>query len=355
MKRVSGLWESLTSWDNLYEAAHRAAAGKRRRPDVAAYLLGLENEVARLRRTLLDGKYRPGPYRSFVIREPKERLISAAPFRHRVVHHALTQVIEPVFEPRFTTRSFASRRGFGTHQAVALAIRACRRYRYVLKCDIRKYFPSIDHVVLKGKLRQVLKCEPTLALAELIIDGSNPQEEIEEYFAGDTLFTPHERRRGLPLGNQTSQFFANVYLNSLDHLVLRELRPGEYARYVDDFVLFSDSKSELRGMREEIDAHLDSLRLRVHERKSRIYRTADGLTFLGWQITPQGVWLKRDCVVRMRRRLRFIERELAAGRMEWAEVRQRVCSWIGHAQWGNTWKLREQMFNEVVFLRACVD
>ena len=317
-------------------------------------MLDYENEVARLRRTLLDGTYRPGPYRSFVIREPKERMISAAPFRDRVVHHALTRILEPVFEPRFTSRSFASRKGFGSHQALELAIEACGRHRYVLKCDIRKYFPSIDHAILKQELRRVLKCRPTLALAERIIDGSNRQEPVVEYFPGDTLFTPHERRRGLPLGNQTSQFFANVYLNSLDHLVLRELRPGEYARYVDDFVLFSNSKNELWSMRQRIDQHLDSLRLRAHERKSRIYRTADGLTFLGWQITPQGVWLKRDSVVRQRRRLRWMEREYAAGRMEWAEVRQRIQSWLGHAQWGDTWRLRQQMFDQVAFFSSAV-
>ena len=131
---------------------------------------------------------------------------------------------------------------------------------------------------------------------------------------GDSLFTSHGRR-GLPLGNQTSQFFANVYLNSMDHLVLRQLQVGEYARYVDDFVLFGDCKGELARVREPLVAHLNGLRLRLHGQKSRIYRTEDGLTFLGWRITPQGVRLKRDSVVRMRRRLRWMQREFAAGRM----------------------------------------
>jgi len=352
MKRVGNLWGPLTSWENLFEAARKAAAGKRSRGDVASYLLNLENEVADLRRRLLDSDYRPGPYRTFRIHEPKERMISAAPFRDRVVHHALTQIIEPVFEPRFTDRSFASRTGFGTHKALALAVRASGRFRYVLKCDVRKYFPSIDHEILKEKLRRVLKCKPTLALADLIIDASNAQEEIVQYFPGDDLFTPFERRRGLPLGNQTSQFFANVYLNSLDHLVMRQLKPREYARYVDDFVLFADSKDELERMRDRVVDHLNGLRLTMHERKSRIYRTADGLTFLGWRITPQGVWMKRASLVRMRRRLKRMQRQWAAGRIEWEEIQQRINSWIGHAQWGNTWKLREQMFDEFPFLQG---
>ena len=140
-----------------------------------------------------------------------------------MVHHALTRILEPVFEPRFSDFSFASRKGFGQHKALALARQACRTHRYVLKCDIRKYFPSIDHGILEELLGRAVKCRETLRLASLIIDGSNPQEEAVAYFPGDNLFTPFERRRGLPIGNQTSQFFANVYLNPLDQFVLREL------------------------------------------------------------------------------------------------------------------------------------
>ena len=349
MKRTGDLWTELLSWTNLFAAASKAAAGKRSRPDVAAYLLDLENEVARLRRGLKAGTYTPGAYRTFQIHEPKERTISAAPFRDRVVHHALTQIIEPIFERRFTTRSFASRTGYGTHRAVTLAKKACLRYPYVLQCDIRKYFPSIDHHILSAQLRRVLKCEPSLELAQRIIAASNPQDQVIRYFPGDTLFTPFDRKRGLPLGNQTSQFFANVYLNSLDHLVLRQLQPGEYARYVDDFILFGDSKQQLREMLNEIVHHLDGLRLSLHEGKSRIHRTADGITFLGWRITPEGTWMKRQSVVRMRRRFRHMHKLWSAGEMEWDEIQQRVNSWIGHAQWGDTWKLREQMFQQFPF------
>ncbi|MFN0105878.1 MAG: reverse transcriptase/maturase family protein [Bryobacteraceae bacterium] len=350
MKRAGNLWAALTGWPNLIAAAKNAAAGKRGRPDVAAYLLDLENEVARLRRRLLDGSYTPGTYRTFIVHEPKQRTISAAPFRDRVVHHALTQIIEPIFERRFSTRSFASRAGYGTHQALTLAIGASRQYPYVLQCDIAKYFPSIDHGILKDLLRRVIKCKPTLALADRIIDYSNAQEPVLRYFPGDSLFTPHERRRGLPLGNQTSQFFANVYLNSLDQFVMRELKPGEYARYVDDFILFGDSKEQLREWRVRIVEHLDGLRLSLHESKSRIHRTCDGMTFLGWRITPDGVWLKRHSVIRMRRRLRKMQAQWAMGEIEWDEIQQRVNSWIGHAQWGDTWRFREQLFAEFPFL-----
>jgi retron-type reverse transcriptase len=237
MRRVGNLWPQVVSLENLFEAAHKAALGKRSRPDVSRFLMNLEPEIHRLRRELLEGNYHPGPYRAFPIHEPKPRQISAAPFRDRVVHHALTQVIEPIFERRFTADSYACRTGFGSHKALEAAQRAARTYPYVLKCDVRRYFPSIDFEILKSQLREAIKCKRSLQLAALIIDGSNPQEDATAYFPGDDLFSPYERRRGLPLGNQTSQFFANVYLNPLDHFVKRALKIEAYIRYVDDFLL----------------------------------------------------------------------------------------------------------------------
>lgn len=349
MKRSGSLWQQVTSWRNIHDAYRAAARGKLGRSDVAAYTCALEGELAKLRRELLTATYRPGPYTTFHVRDPKPRVISAAPFRDRVVHHCLTRVIEPIFERRFSSRSFASRKGYGTHPAIRLASDACQRSDFVLQCDIQKYFPSIDHAILKAELRRVLKCPETLALCDLIVDYSNPQQPHTPYFAGDTLFTPFERRRGLPLGNQTSQFFANVYLNPLDQFVLRELKPFEYARYVDDFVLFGQSQGELEQMRGLIDGKLAEFRLLLHERKSRVYRTADGFTFLGWRITPDGMRLKRCSVVRMRRRLARMREAWIAGEIPWSEIEQRVNSWIGHAQHGDTVRLRQQLFDQFGF------
>jgi hypothetical protein len=194
----------------------------------------------------------------------------------------------------------------------------------VLKCDIRKYFPSIDHAILKNLLERAVKCPRTLELAGRIIDGSNEQEEAIAYFPGDSLFTPFERRRGLPIGNQTSQFFANVYLNPLDHFALRELRPAMYLRYVDDFVLFGDDKHELASMAEQIRAFLEGLRLVLHERKCRVYQCADGVTLLGWRIMPERVRLARVNVVRMRRRLKTMAALYHAGRLRFEQVHHRV-------------------------------
>jgi retron-type reverse transcriptase len=352
MKRIGNLWNEIISYNNLFAAAKAAAAGKRHRADVARFGLDLENEIVRLRNELNGDAYQPGPYRCFEVREPKRRLISAAPFRDRVVHHALTRVMEPIFERRFTSNSYACRKGRGTHRALEAARKGCATYRCVLKCDVRKYFPSIDHAILEDLLGGVLKCPRSLELAGKIIDGSNAQEPVAFYFPGDDLFTPHERRKGLPLGNQTSQFFANVYLNPLDHFVTRCLRPGLYVRYVDDFLLFGNSRQELAGMRISVEKFLEGFRLKIHARKSRVYRTGDGVTFLGWRIFPDRMRLVRQNVVRFRRRLRWMQDQYAAGLIDWDEMDPRVRAWIAHAAHGDTWRLRTQIFGQCAFRRG---
>jgi retron-type reverse transcriptase len=349
MKRIGNLWPGLISFENLTAAAQLATAGKRSRQDVAAFNLNLEWGLLRLQRELREGTYKPGPYHSFIIEDPKPRRISAAPFRDRVIHHALTRVLEPIFERRFSKDSFACRKGMGTHRALERAKEGARRYRYVLKCDIRKYFASMDHEILKGLLARVVKCRPTLDLAGRIIEGSNPQEEVTAYYPGDNLFTPYERTRGLPLGNQTSQFFANVYLDPMDQMVNRELTPGLYVRYVDDFLLFEDSKERLREMREAIVQSIWKLRLDIHPGKSRIYRTADGFGFLGWRVFRDHSRLAKDNIVRFRKRIRDLESEYAQGELAWKEVRERVQAWIAHAAHGDTWKLRERLLAQFSF------
>jgi retron-type reverse transcriptase len=346
---MSSLWDELASRQNLFDAAYRAAKGKKARPDVAAFQANLEPELYRLQRQLVDSSYRPGRYRTFRILDPKPRLISAAPFRDRVVHHALTNIMEPIFERRFVPYSFACRPGFGTHKALAHARDACARFSCVLKLDVRRYFPSIDHSVLEELLARVIRCPDTLRLIHLIIESSNPQMEVLQYFPGDTLFTPHERRRGLPLGNQTSQFFANVYLNPLDHMIVRNLRPGAYARYVDDFLLFSDSKQQLHEMHLQISEFLCRFRLTLHANKSRVYWCRDGFPFLGFHLRPTHARLLRSNVVRFRRCLRRLHADCHAGLIDKEKVNQSVQAWIGHAMHGDTWRLREQILEAFPF------
>ena len=224
---------------------HAAARGKRFKPGVARFVFDLERELLRLHEELASKTYRPGPYRTFTIYEGKTRQISAAPFRDRVVHHALTGVLEPIFERSFIFDSYACRKGKGTHAAVDRCQQFARRYRYVLKADVRKFFPSIDHADPQGPDRPQDQ-RPRCPLAGRPDHRpQQPQDPVLMWFPGDDLFTPTERRRGLPLGNQTSQFFANVYLDPLDHFVTDRLGLS-YVRYVDDFLVFADDKRRLQ-------------------------------------------------------------------------------------------------------------
>lgn len=352
MRRTGNLWAELTSFPNLLRAAEAAAAGKRKRPDVAAFLLNLEPELVRLQRELTAETYRPGRYRTFTILDPKPRHISAAPFRDRVVHHALTSIVEPVFERTFSARSFACRKGMGTHKALDVARQGANRFPWVLKLDVRKYFASLDHHILNEKLARRIKCLPTLRLAATIIKASNPQEEVIHYFPGDDLFTPLERRRGLPLGNQTSQFFANVYLDSLDRLFDEKLKPGLWARYVDDLVVFSQNKAHLSEIREAVEAELSAMRLTLNPGKSRLHRCQDGVTFLGWQFFPNLVRLVPGNAIRFGRRMKVLRREFSTQLIEFPEVTQSVRAWVAHASFGDTKVLRERLLDRFAFGRG---
>ena len=338
--------------ENLWEAARRASLGRRRKPYVARFLLNLEDELTRLQEELRSRTYRPGPYSTFRVYEPKERLISAAPFRDRVVHHALVRVIQPLFERRFVFDSWANRLGKGTHRALERFQGFSRRFRYVLKGDIRKYFPSIDHEILKAKIRRVIRCPGTLWLLDAIIDASNPQDPVVEYFPGDDILTPLERRKGLPIGNLTSQFFANVYLDDLDHFVKDDLGVKAYLRYVDDFAAFSDDKRELGLLRERIVARLHASRLSVHERKTRVYRTDEGVRFLGFRVWPRLRRLDRSNVLRFRRRLRRFQKAYAHRRMSAEEIGRRIRCWVAHARHGDTARLVATTLEKFVFVPA---
>ena len=297
MKRHGNLWPTLTSFEHLLGSSEKAKRGKRFRPAVARYEFALERELWKLREQLLGKTYRPGNYRSFYIYEPKKRLISAAPYRDRIVHHALTGVLEPIFEPTFITASYACRKGKGTHAAVDRCQQFARRFRYVFKTDIRKFFPSMDHAILKELVARKIKDPDVLWLVGHIVDGSNPQEDVQHYFPGDDLFTPGEHQRGIPIGNQTSQFFANVYLDPLDHFVKERLRFKGYVRYVDDFLLFSNDKRQLNEARERISEFLVQLRLRLHPRKNAIFPVEEGIRFLGYRVFPTHRLLATRCAL----------------------------------------------------------
>jgi retron-type reverse transcriptase len=352
MKRHNDLWERLTSFPNLLRAAEKACRGKKASAGVARFHYDLELELCRLQRELRQKRYVPGQYHTFQIFEPKLRKISAAPYRDRVVHHALCRVIEPVFERCFIFDSYACRRGKGTTAARDRFTAFARGNRFVLKCDIRKFFPSIDLEILKELVARKIKDPDVLWLANTIIDRSNDQEPVIDWYPGDDLFTPVERIRGLPIGNQTSQFFANLYLDRLDHFVKETVRCRCYLRYVDDFAFFSDDKHWLSEVRGRIWDFLTTLRLRLHPRKCEIAQTGDGVSFLGYRIFPTHRLLVRGNVTRFRRRLKRMQAEFADGRLSVEDVQKRLAGWIGHAVHADTFRLRSRLLGDTIFRRS---
>ncbi len=348
-RRHNDLFDQIVCFRALHSAAKRAIAGKRRKPGAAAFFANLERELLRLEAQLRDGSYRTGRYLELVVRDPKRRVVSAAPFRDRVVHHALIAVIGPIFERSFIDDSYANRIGYGTHRAVARFEQRRDRYNYVLRADIWRYFPAIDHDVLKKDLRRRLACTRTLALCDAIVDGSNPQEPAERYFPGDDLFTPSLRRRGLPLGNLTSQFFANIYLDGFDHWITEVLR-APYLRYVDDFVLFSDDSLQLMQWRARIEQYLCGRRLVLHPEKTVTLMTTQSQNFLGFELLPRGRRrLLPQNVTRFRARLDLMRKHWRSGTMESTEIHARIRSWIAHASHADTVRLRHILFKSGLF------
>jgi len=348
-ERHTDLFGRIVSFSALRAAAMKAALGKRGTAGAAAFMANLETHLLRIERALLECRWQSSGYTEIELREPKRRIVSAAPFRDRVVHHALCAVVGSIFERGFIDDTYANRKGYGTHRAIARYEQFRNRYRHVLRADIYRYFPAIDHAILKADLRRRIACPQTLWLLDTIIDGSNPQEPVNLLFPGDDLLTPLERRRGLPIGNLTSQLFGNVYLDALDHFVKEVLR-APYLRYVDDFALFHDDPEMLAGWHERIAAFLARRRLKLHPAKTFVAATAVPAEFLGLVLLPGSHAndavrrLPESNVRRFRNRLRGLRDRWRAGTVAADEVVQHVQAWIAHAEHANTWRLRQPLF-----------
>ncbi len=349
-KTFKHLYPQVCTYENLY-AAFRAARknGKRKKAQVAAFELNLEDELLRLQEELTNKTYRPGAYHNFYVYERKRRKISAAPFRDRVVHHALCRVIQPIFDARMMHDSYACRLKKGTHRALDRAQHFSRAHPYALQCDVAQFFPSIDHAILRGMLARFIADDDVLWLIDqLLASGKDVlvDEYEPQYFPGDDLFAVN-RPRGLPIGNLTSQFWANVYLNELDYFVKHELHCAAYVRYADDFILFGDDKSLLCEWRRQIIRFLETLRLRLHEARASIFPTRDGFTFLGFRVFPDHRRLRNDNARLFARRLRAMNQAYARREISLDKMTERVISWVAHARHGNTYRLRTHIFNRV--------
>jgi RNA-directed DNA polymerase len=347
VRRFGNLWQQVIGFENLLLAAKKAQRGKRFRPNVLEFNFQLETELIQLQQELTSKTYVPGEYKTFKIIDPKPRLISAAPYPDRVVHHALHNIIAPIFEKSFIFDSYANRINFGTHKALKRFTHFARSSRYILQCDISKYFPSIDHEILKQLIRKKIKCSDTLWLIDEIIDRSNPQELILERFPDDDLLTPIERRKGLPIGNLTSQFFANVYLNALDRFVKEQIKATKYLRYVDDFALFSDDRSFLQSAQVEIENYLVQLRLKLHPIKTQLFETRHGANFVGFRVLSAQIRVVSKNVRRGRKRIKYLSKGVRKGKWQERKLQHSLQCWKGHLQHGDTYRLQQQLFGSL--------
>ncbi len=345
MKTYKNLYPKIYTYENLYYAWRKAAKRKRKVPEVATFEYYLTDNLLQLEAELRSQSYQPGSYRHFYITEPKLRRISAAPFRDRVIHHALVRQIEPIFETRFSRDSYACRQGKGTHAALNRCRQFARCYSYVLQGDVVQFFPSVDHLILRDILFRIIADEQTRWLIGQILDsgaGVLANEYDMVYFSGDDLFAVH-RPRGLPIGNLTSQFWANCYLNELDQFIKRELECRAYVRYVDDFLCFGHSKKELWAWKRAIMEFLPQLRLTLHEQSSTVYPVSNGIPFLGFVTYPTHRLLKRRNGIAFARRFRRQLRALSAGLLDYADVEASLRGWLAHAAHGDTYGLRRAL------------
>lgn len=330
MKRHGYLFQRIVSFQNLFAASRKALRGKWRRPEAEAFFFHLEDELLALHRELSSRTYRPGPYRCFWVFDPKRRRISAAPLRDRVVHHAICRVTEPFFDNLQSPLSFACRRGKGQHAAVKLAQTFARNSRFVLRMDIRKFFDSIQHAVLKRLLEKRFKDRELLELLFRLIEH-----------------TPAELAsgRGLPIGNLTSQHFANSYLNGLDRLIVERLGIHEYLRYMDDLAVFAKSKSELHGCHSEVRHYLStSLGLDLKEQATIVAPVTEGFPFLGCRVFPGIVRVKSAGKIRFYRKWGARQGQYAAGVLSDYEFLQSAASLVGHLRHADTRNLRRAFF-----------
>lgn len=347
--------------DTLLHLAHRAARGKRSAPDVARFLLDVDRHAAELGRELATRAYRPSRGRSFVIHDPKPRRIHALPFRDRVAQHWLIHLTLPAIERSLSPQTYACRTGYGTHRCLARAAEWTRRRTFVLRLDIRKFFPSIDHTILRRML-DVPTPPEWRWLRDRFLDAPCETEHVAWHFPGDDLFSPSQRPHGIPIGSLISQIWANVYLAPIDHLLRSRLGLSSFVRYCDDLLVFDDDATRLRDALGAIRERAHALRLRLHPNKTRLYRTSDPVAFLGFVLRRRGdavqVRLRYENVERMRKRMGVLRALYEAGAIDSGEVSSHLHAWLAHANHGHTRAFLRSELRRLVFTRepeAAVD
>ena len=335
------LFDKIVQPETLFSAWKEFRIGKGSKPDVMLFESELERNIFQLSRELKNKTYVHGGYIGFYISDPKLRHIHKATVRDRVLHHAITSVLNPVFEPTFIANSFSCRIGKGSHKGVDVVRSMLRKESknntkmcYVLKCDVRKFFDSIDHDILLSILRRRIKDPDTMWLLENIIESySGTQSDLFH-------------RKGVPIGNLTSQLFANVYMNEFDQFIKHKLKVQYYARYTDDFVILSRDKEYLTSLIEPINIFLqDVLHVGLHPNKVEIKRYTQGIDFLGYVIFPTHTLLRKRTKKRIIRKFEAKIHDYQRGEGDKEKMVATLHSYLGVLSHANAYKLSMRLRN----------
>ena len=339
LKRYGYLYEKVYDFENLHDAYLKARKSKRYQPEVIKYTSNLEENLIVLQNELIWKTYSPRTVREFFVYIPKERLISAPAFYDRVLHHAVNNIIEPIFDSTFVYHSYACRAGKGTHAGVAVLTKYLRKTTvkydrvYCLKCDISKYFPSIDRNILFSIIEKKIKDPDLLWLIKKILDGNQ----------GET---------GIGIGSLTFQLFANVYLSELDHFIKERLRIKYYIRYMDDFIVLGPDKAELHKIRGEIEEYLwHRLRLKTNS-KTQVFPISNGISFLGYRVWLTHRLLKSDTKKRIKKTMRGFMRLYKRSKISFDKIDSTIQSYLGHIKHANSYKFKRKLFNWFVLVRG---
>ena len=351
MKTHNNLYKELCSKENLLKAYLKARKGKLKKKGVIEFSKNLEDEVNLLQKELLEYEYKPQELRKFIVRDPKTRKIHASAFRDRVIHHAIINILEPIYEKIFIYDSFASRKNKGSHKAVKRFDYFKRKVScngkllrknynsnsiegYILKADIKHYFETVDHDILIKILNKKINDKSFIWLIKQVLNN----------------FESKENGRGMPLGNFTSQFFANIYLNELDYFVKHDLKAKYYIRYVDDFVILHKSKNKLEYYyKPKITNYLKTLNLEIHPDKSQITPFHKGIQFLGYRIFYHHKLLRKRNLRKFSKKFSIHLKAYRKGIISKTDLLGRLQGWFGYSQWANTYKLRNKILNEINF------
>ena len=314
MKRVGHLMEQIVSLDNLHLAYHKACRGKQRKREVLKFAEHFDDEIQRMRQEIVDGTIAIGDYHYFTIHDPKERIICAAPFRERVLQHAIMNICHQYFDRTLIDTTYATRKGKGVYAALDKAVEAMSHYEYSVKLDFRKYYDSIDHAVLKEKLRSRFKDKKLLILFDKIIDTYCVREG-----------------KGLPIGNLTSQYFANAYLSELDHKAKEQWEVKGYIRYMDDILIVGNDREKLKNCVKRMTA-FSSEKLHLLFKPPIFRKNKDGQTFLGYRVMPYYYKLSGRSKKRFRSKLLKYDKLLNEGRWTEGQYEEHILPLLSFAQ-----------------------